>query len=53
MGEAAPMGPPACELSGEPIFIDGRVPCHACGRPIKAVLIDGVWSYQPHHKEPS
>lgn len=37
-----------CELSGTPIFIDGRVPCHCCGRPVKVRMVDGLWCYVAH-----
>lgn len=38
----------SCELTGQPVFIDGSVPCHCCGRTVKALMVDGLWVYAEH-----
>lgn len=40
-----------CELARQPVFIDGKVPCHACGWSVKVRLVDGLWCYEPHQPD--
>lgn len=42
-----------CELGGEPVVIDGRAVCHACGRTVPVRLTrDGLLVFALHSHKP-